>query len=465
MWFKDLFKKQVSDSNVTNNKTINLYEKALDKCKRGVKMWVKCKGYSNYKVSNMGDVFFTKKGILVRQRETSNGSKVVSLRRNNKSITCSVAKLVASSFEIPNEKGKKNVYHINEISNNRLDNLSFDDEYSILFESKNYKKDKEYIEMNKKSLYEEALEKCKNNEEMWVGVKDYPKYEVSNLGNCRNKKTKLIVGYKDNTEKTMKVQLQNGNKMKRTTMANIVAKNFEVPNPYDLHYAKNIDGNKFNCRLDNLSWSTNLKKRDEKLLKQEVEYSDKDRIDFEKSKIEKVDNEIWKDVVGYERWYEVSNQGNVRRIERDGSTTLLKATYKDGRPRSVGLRTTGTARIYNIKLLVAQAFNIKPTENNDRIIYNIDGDLSNDCASNLTYDYKQTEEYIKEQERKLKEEQAIFDNIYKEEQENHKKELFDYIESNKDFLIQAKEMSKQITLEDIYNKLNEILEVLKNDNR
>lgn len=326
---------------------------------------------------------------------------------------------------------------------------------------KENKKEKEYIEMNKKSLYEEALEKCKNNEEMWVGVKDYPKYEVSNLGNCRNKKTKLIVGYKDNTEKTMKVQLQNGKKVKRTTMANIVAKNFEVPNPHNLHYAKNIDGNKFNCRLDNLSWSTNLKKRDEKILKQEIEYNDKDRIDFENSKIEKVDNEIWKDVIGYERWYEVSNQGNVRRIERDGSTTLLKATYKEGRARSVGLRTTGSARVYSIKVLVAQAFNIKPTENNDRIIYNIDGDLSNDCASNLTYDYKETEEYKQEQERLLKEKQAELDVMTNQEQESHKLELFNYIESNKDFLKQAKEMNKQITLEDIYNKLDEILEVLK----
>lgn len=308
------------------------------------------------------------------------------------------------------------------------------------------------------NLYKEALEKCKNNEEMWIDVKDFPKYEVSNLGQCRNKKTKLIVGYKDNTEKTIKVQLQNENGIKRTTMANIVAKSFEVPNPHNLHYAKSIDGNKYNCRLDNLSWTTNIKELDEKLLKQEVEYSDKDRIDKElaNKKIEVNESpEVWRDVVNYERWYEVSNKGNVRRIEIDGSKTLLKATYKEGRPRAVGLKMTGPIKTYTIKLLVARAFNIKPTKDNDKIIYNIDGDLSNDCSYNLTYDYTQTDAYIKEQE------------IIKAEQEkqNNKEELLNYIENNKEFLQQAKEMCKEITLKDIYDKLNELIEVIKNANK
>ena len=43
--------------------------------------------------------------------------------------------------------------------------------FKDLFKENN--KEKRNEEMNKKSLYEEALEKCKNNEEMWVGVKEY----------------------------------------------------------------------------------------------------------------------------------------------------------------------------------------------------------------------------------------------------------------------------------------------------
>lgn len=324
---------------------------------------------------------------------------------------------------------------------------------------KNNKKEKEYIEMNKKNLYEEALEKCKNNEEMWVKVKDYEDYEISNLGNCRRLRNGEYksVGYLDKHENRIKLQFNKNGKVKMTTLAQAVAKNFELPNLHNWKFVKCIDRDTMNCRLDNLRYTTNVERYDENAEKKEIEYSDKARIDFEKNKIEKIDNEIWKDVVGYERWYEVSNQGNVRRIERDGSTTLLKATYKDGRPRSVGLKTTGPTKVFTIKLLVAQAFNIKPTEENSRIIYNIDGDLSNDYASNLTYDYKQTEEYIKEQER-IKEEQE------KLEKESHK-ELINYIENNKDFLQQAKEMNKEITIKDVYGKLCEILEVLKNDNR
>ena len=331
MWFKSLFKKE-------NKGPSNLYENALKKCKNNEEMWVVCKDYPNYQVSNMGDVLFTKKGILVSQKETSNGSKVVFMRKENKTITCSVAKLIASSFEIPNEKNKKNVYHINEINNNRLDNLSYDDKYNMLFRSKKLKNEKEYIKMEK-------------------------------------------------------------------------------------------------------------------------EYSDKERIDNELAKPVET-KEIWKDVVGYERWYEVSDKGNVRKINDDGSRKILKAK-PSSKGKTVGLRKVDKVKTYQVSHLVAEAFKVPTTKSNKNIVYHIDGDMNNDCLSNLTYDKKETEAYKEEQERLLKEEQAKIDTIYNEEKEKNRLELFNYIESNKDFLVQAKEMNKQITLEDVYNKLDEILEVLK----
>ena len=444
----------------------NLYETALEKCKNDEEMWVDCKDYPDYKVSNLGNVLYSKKGVLVKQRATSNGSKVVLLRKDNRSITNTIAQLVAKSFELPNEKNRKNVYHINELDNNRLDNLSYDDKYNILFKKGFFKGKKEYIEMNKKSLYEEALEKCKNDEEMWVDVKDYPNYEVSNLGKCRKKKTGLLIGYKDNTEKTIKVQLRNNDGIIRTTLANIIAKSFEVPNPYKLHYAKSLDGDKFNCRLDNLSWTSNIKKIDEKLIKNDVEYSDKNRIDYELRNAKmSYDNstEIWKDVKDYERWYEVSNLGNVRKLERDGSTKLLKAKDVTKGARQVGLRKVDKVKTFVICHLVADAFNLPTCENNKTIIYHIDGDINNDALINLTYDKTETEEYIEEQER-IKDEQIRLAQE-KIEKESHKVELFNYIEDNRDFLLQAREMNKEITTRDIYNKLCEILEVLKNDNR
>lgn len=346
MWFKDLFKKQVNDSNITNNKLISIYEKAIEKCKKNEKMWVICKDYPSYKVSNMGDILYTKKGVLAKQRETTNGSKVVSLRKNNKSITCSVAKLVASSFEIPNKDKVKNVYHIRDIGNNRLDNLSYEKKYNGLH--KYYNKEKEYIEMEK-------------------------------------------------------------------------------------------------------------------------EYSDKERIDNELVKNKRwlpipEQVEIWKDVIEYERWYEVSNLGNVRKINDDGTRKVLKAK-PSLKGRTIGLRKTGHVKTYQISHLVAEAFNVKKTEKNKNNVYHIDGDVNNDCLSNLTYDKKETEAYKKEQEKLLREEQEKFNEILKQEENKQKNELLDYIENNKEFLQQSKEINNEITLGDIYNKLNEILEVLKNDNR
>lgn len=328
---------------------------------------------------------------------------------------------------------------------------------------------KEQQEENKKSLYEEALEKCKNNEEMWVKIKDYEDYELSNLGNCRRKKkdgTYKSVGYYDKTEDRIKLQLHNENGIKATTLASMMSKVFEIPNPKNRKMVVCIDGNTMNCRLDNLICCHNKEfKRDNKKNEINDEYNDKDKIDKELAKHKmsyNTETEIWKDVVGYERWYEVSNLGNVRRIERDGTTTLLKATFND-RPRGVGLRTTGKTTTYNVMKLVCQAFNIKPTKDNDKFIYHIDGDISNDRASNLTYDITLTEEYIKEQER-LKAEQEEQERL-EQEKNNQKQELFEYIENNKEFLNQTKEMNKEITLKDIYDKLNELIEVIKNGNR
>ncbi len=127
------------------------------------------------------------------------------------------------------------------------------------------------------------------------------------------------------------------------------------------------------------------------------------------------------------------------------------------------VKITGPTRTFTIMKLVAQAFDIKPTANNDKFIYHIDGDLSNDYASNLTYDITQTEQYIKEQE-EIKNEQIRLAQE-KLEKEAHKKELINYIENNKVFLQQTKEINKEVTLNDVYDKLCEILEVLKNGQR
>jgi len=329
-----------------------------------------------------------------------------------------------------------------------------------------FKKEKEYKEMNNKSLYEEALEKCKNNEEMWAKIKGYENYELSNLGNARKRLkdgTYKKIGYYDKFENRMKIQLTNEKTEKTisTTLAKLMGETFEIPNPKNRKQIMPNDGDTMNCRLDNLRYRHN-KDKDEMF-----EYSDKDRIDNElinKQIKQQQDNdkEIWKWVVGYERWYEVSNKGNVRKINDDGTKKLLKAS--DVRPnytrgRIVNLTKAGeNQKTRQICMLVAEAFNLKPTDDN-KTLYHIDGNINNDCLSNLTYDIKETEKYIEEQ-RKIKEEQERLERE-KQEQENHKEELKNYLEENKEFLKEAKERNSEVTIKDVYDKLCEILEVLK----
>lgn len=179
----------------------------------------------------------------------------------------------------------------------------------------------------------------------------------------------------------------------------------------------------------------------------EIEYSDKDRIDNEiaNSKIES--KEIWRDVVNYERWYEVSDKGNVRRINRDGSTKLLKAR-PNPKGRTVGLRKLDVVHTHQISHLVAEAFKLMPTERNSTRIYHIDGDVNNDVLSNLTYDIKETEAYIKENAN------VIVD---------VKKDNTEPLEAIKP-LIQInenKDEEQDVTLKDINNTLKEIVYLLQ----
>ncbi len=112
-----------------------------------------------------------------------------------------------------------------------------------------------------------------------------------------------------------------------------------------------------------------------------------------------MEEEIWKDVVGYEGYYQVSNLGRVKRLARESVDSMgrkmpygeiilkTKISHQTGYP-CVNLSKNGEVRTKNIHTLIADAF--IPNPDNLPCVNHIDENRSNSVLSNLercTYAY------------------------------------------------------------------------------
>ena len=94
--------------------------------------------------------------------------------------------------------------------------------------------------------------------------------------------------------------------------------------------------------------------------------------------------ENWKDVVGYEGLYQVSDQGNVRSTKRKGTPGKLKKFgYNANRYFTVGLSKQSCKKTVCVHRLVMETFvGALPEGMETR---HLDGDKYNNCLSNLCY--------------------------------------------------------------------------------
>lgn len=94
--------------------------------------------------------------------------------------------------------------------------------------------------------------------------------------------------------------------------------------------------------------------------------------------------EIWKDIEGYERMYQVSNMGNVRSLNYNQTKEIkvLKPSNNRGY-KLVVLSKNGKTKTYSVHKLVATHF--IPNPNSLPIINHIDEDKTNNCVSNLEW--------------------------------------------------------------------------------
>ncbi|MBM6630328.1 HNH endonuclease [Mammaliicoccus vitulinus] len=94
-------------------------------------------------------------------------------------------------------------------------------------------------------------------------------------------------------------------------------------------------------------------------------------------------NEEWKDVVGYEGLYEVSNMGNVRSIKFKEERILKQFVNTNGRLQ-VGLSKDGKKYNKYPHSLVAESFIGERPEGYD--VCHLDGDYTNNKLTNIRYD-------------------------------------------------------------------------------
>lgn len=102
--------------------------------------------------------------------------------------------------------------------------------------------------------------------------------------------------------------------------------------------------------------------------------------------------EIWKDVVGYEGYYQVSNLGRVRSLDRiasngrkiKGKILSTKANTPPYYPR-VSLSVNGKMKLVQVHRLVAQAFVYNPDPEHKTQVGHKDESRTNNRADNLEW--------------------------------------------------------------------------------
>ena len=100
---------------------------------------------------------------------------------------------------------------------------------------------------------------------------------------------------------------------------------------------------------------------------------------------------MWKDIPGYEGYYAVSDDGQVKSLNRDIvcqdgihhiSARLMKQSVSNGY-YVVNLRKPGHTRVWPVHKLVAMAFIANP--DSLPVVNHIDGDKTNNHVSNLEW--------------------------------------------------------------------------------
>ena len=205
------------------------------------------------------------------------------------------------------------------------------------------------------------------SKELWRRVKDVGEtYEISSFGRLRNWGGRGMKYIKETIpcegKRPFYQFMVNGTHYCILTEW-VVARTF-IPNPHNLPCVCHKDGDILNNNVDNLYWGDTLEE------------------------IPSLKGEVWKDVVGYEGLYKVSNKGRVISLARFSFNRMIRGRVL--RPGSnqhgyeiVSLAKDGKNRGFLVHRLVAMAFIPNPL--NKPSVDHIDTNKRNNCVDNLRW--------------------------------------------------------------------------------
>ena len=92
--------------------------------------------------------------------------------------------------------------------------------------------------------------------ELFKIIEEFPDYQISNLGNIKNKKGQLLnIGHRRSNSGYIQVRLSKNGKYYYRYIHRLLALAF-IPNPNGYRTINHIDGNKLNNSISNLEWAS-----------------------------------------------------------------------------------------------------------------------------------------------------------------------------------------------------------------
>lgn len=193
--------------------------------------------------------------------------------------------------------------------------------------------------------------------EIWKAVDKFPQYEVSNLGNIRavfGEPVKVFT----NKQGYLTIKVHNNCYLN----VHIAVSQVFLTKPDYRMVLSHVDGDKTNNNVDNLCYTFRKKSSS--------------------------NNDMWRDIPGYEGRYQVSRKGEIKSLERYITVPAGSHRYIKGGIRKLVLNNEGFLTVllgqncFRVQSLVAKAF---LTAEPGKILVHLNGKKTDNRTVNLKY--------------------------------------------------------------------------------